>query len=64
MGKAKIRKKIKGMLKQRIKHIDKFAEAKERDDTGAMNYMGREITVQSKIIDKLKSRLLPKKRGK
>lgn len=61
MGKAKIRKKLLGIQKQRVKHIDKFREAFEREDEGSMNYMGRELTDFSKIEDRLARKLLPKK---
>ena len=43
MGKAKVRKKISGYEKQLEKHIEKFKEAEERGDVGAMNYFGREL---------------------
>lgn len=64
MEKAKIRKKLSGIEKQRKKHIDKFREAFERGDEGAMNYMARELSDFSKIADKLSKKLLPKKQKK
>ena len=62
MGKAKIRKKIKGIEKQTRLHADKMKEAFERDDEGAINYMGREIKDFLKIKEKLTKKILPKKK--
>jgi len=61
MGKAKLRKKVKGYEKQLKKHIGKFKEAELRDDTGSMNYMAREMKDYMKRMEFLKKRLLPKK---
>jgi len=61
MGKAKIRKKLVGIQKQTKKHIDKFREALDRGDEGAMNYMARELKDFSKIADKLKKKINRKK---
>ena len=62
MGKAKIRKKIKGIEKQMRLHADKIGEAFDRDDEGAINYMGREIKDYFTIKEKLTKKLLPKKK--
>ena len=59
MGKAKIRKKVKGYEKQLKKHINKFKEAEARGDIGSMNYMARELTDYLKRREILKKRLLP-----
>ncbi|MDP7180809.1 MAG: hypothetical protein QF824_06080 [Candidatus Woesearchaeota archaeon] len=64
MGKAKVRKKISGYEKQLEKHIEKFKEAEERGDVGAMNYFGRELQDFLKHKEKLKGQLDPKKRKK
>lgn len=61
MGKAKLRKKIKGIEKQMKLHTDKIREAFDRDDEGAINYMGRELEDYFKIKEKLTKKLLPKK---
>jgi len=64
MGKAKLKKKLLGIQKQRKKHIDKFREAFDRGDERAMNYMAREIKDYSEISDKFSRRLLPKSKKK
>lgn len=56
MGKAKIRKKLKGYEKQLKKHIGKFKEAETRGDVGSMNYMAREISDYLKRMNILKSK--------
>lgn len=63
MGKAKIRKKLKGYEKQLRKHMTKFEEAKSRDAVGSMNYMAREMSDYLKKMDKFKKRVLPKKKN-
>ena len=62
MGKAKIKKKLKGIEKQMRLHTDKIGEAFKRDDEGAINYMGREIKDFFRIKEKLAKKLLPKKK--
>ena len=62
MGKAKIRKKQEGLLKQVKKHINKFNEAKQRDDVGSMEYMARELSDYLKQMDKLGVRILPREK--
>jgi len=64
MGKAKIRKKLKGYRKQLVKHIGKFKEAEAREDAGSMNYMAREMSDFIKRMGALKKRVMPKKKKK
>jgi len=64
MGKAKIKKKLEGHKKQLVKHMDKFEEAKERGAIESMNYMAKEMFNYLKTMDKLKKRILPKKKRK
>ena len=62
MGKAKVRKKQKGLLEQTRIHIKKFEEAKKRGDIGSMEYMAREIADYLKQVEKIKTNLLPRKK--
>lgn len=62
MGKARLRKKHKGLLEQTRKHIKKFEEAIERGDIGSMEYMAREMSDYLKQIKKIDLRTLPRKK--
>tara|TARA_Y100000310_G_scaffold157498_1_gene156856 strand:- start:1178 stop:1363 length:186 start_codon:yes stop_codon:yes gene_type:complete len=61
MGKAKIKKKESGYHKQLEKHIDKFKEAEQRGDIGAMNYYGKELKELMRKKEIFTKRLKPKK---
>lgn len=61
MGKTRERKKIEGYKKQIEKHIEKFNEAKEREDEGSMNYMAKELRSMLEEMEKHKIRSLPRK---
>lgn len=62
MGKARLRKKIAGLQKQMKKHLRKFREAFDRGSGESMEYIGREVTDYLRQRDKLKKRMLPKKK--
>lgn len=64
MGKAKIRKKLKGYEKQLKKHIKKFKEAEAKGAIESMNYMAREMNDYLKRMNILKSRAMKKKSKK
>ena len=60
MGKAKVRKKLKGYKKQLRKHIQKFKEAEDRGAVESMDYMAKEMSDYLRRVDILKRKLLPK----
>ena len=64
MGKARIKKKLKGYEKQLKKHISKFKEAKDRGAIESMNYVAREMSDYLRRMRIFKKRLLPKKSRK
>jgi|TARA_B100001964_G_C13963683_1_gene478814 hypothetical protein len=60
MGKKKYKKGIDSLDGELTKHIDKFKEAMDRDDEGAMSYMAREMDALIEEKKKREIKLLPR----
>jgi hypothetical protein len=64
MGKAKVKKKIKGFEKQFEVHQNKLSQATKKGNVGLIRYYEKELENFQKNIDKLIKRKLPKKKRK